>query len=100
MQLKNTMEVDEVLDIKTQEKTLFEYTKTSLLDRGVKLEELAKLVVKAQKKHTPNITLEDAKNHIMSVLNKREVQHAILTGIELDRLSEKKNIVRTIAKDY
>lgn len=58
--------------------------------RGVKLEDIADLVIYSQKKYYPDLTLEEAMFNVERVLNKREVQNVIITGIELDILAEKK----------
>ncbi|KAB3539065.1 phosphatidylglycerophosphatase A [Alkaliphilus pronyensis] len=58
-----------------------------LKDRGVALEDMAELVFDLQKKYIPT-TIEDALYNLHKVLDKREVQNAILTGIQLDILTE------------
>lgn len=69
---------------------LYLAAKKALEDRGVDLTKLAVLVYDAQKKHSPTITEEIALEHIEAVLKKREVQHAVLTGIAIDVAAEKK----------
>lgn len=59
-----------------------------LADRGVNLQDMADLVYQLQKKYV-EINLEECLNNIERVLEKREVQNAILTGISLDKLAEK-----------
>lgn len=59
-----------------------------LLERGVELEQIAILVYELQKKYV-KINLEECLENVDKVLEKREVQNAILTGIALDRLAEK-----------
>jgi phosphatidylglycerophosphatase A len=59
-----------------------------LNERGVTIDDIAELVMFLQKKYHPDLTLEDCKHNIERVLRKREVQNAILTGIQLDRLAE------------
>ena len=68
---------------------LFFAAKEALEKRGVDLNELAVLVYEAQKKHSSDITKEIALQNIEAVLKKREVQHAVLTGIALDIAAEK-----------
>ncbi|MGN5650598.1 phosphatidylglycerophosphatase A family protein [Bacillus sp. Brlt_9] len=68
---------------------LFQAAKEALEGRGVDLNELAILVYDAQKKHSAELTIEIALEHIEAVLKKREVQHAVLTGIAIDIASEK-----------
>jgi phosphatidylglycerophosphatase A len=60
-----------------------------LLDRGVKTEDIAKLVYHLQEKYHPNLQIEDCLFNVEKVISKREVQNAILTGIQLDILAEK-----------
>lgn len=59
-----------------------------LKERGVAISDIAVLVVELQKQYI-NISTEQATKCIEQVLNKREVQYAILTGIQLDELAEK-----------
>ncbi|MFC7394304.1 phosphatidylglycerophosphatase A [Scopulibacillus cellulosilyticus] len=60
-----------------------------LEERGVTCEDIAELVLFLQKDYHPNLTIEQCLDNIHHVLAKREVQNAILTGIALDRLTEK-----------
>lgn len=60
-----------------------------LLDRGVKLEDIAKIVYDLQVKYNPELKMEECIYSTDAVLRKRELQHAILVGIELDELAEK-----------
>ena len=48
------------------------------------------IVYDLQKKYVPDLTREICLDAIIRVLGKREVQNAILTGVELDMLAEKK----------
>lgn len=61
-----------------------------LNDRGVSLDDIVDIVYDLQKKYVPDLTRDTCLDAIMRVLGKREVQNAILTGIELDVLAEKK----------
>jgi phosphatidylglycerophosphatase A len=63
-----------------------------LIERGVALTDIAELVYYLQKKYHPNLTIEDCLYNVERVISKREVQNAILTGIQLDVLTEKKVI--------
>ena len=58
--------------------------------RGVNLTDIVDIVYDLQKKYVPDITKELCLNAISRVMDKREVQNAILTGVELDMLAEKK----------
>ncbi|WP_425446148.1 phosphatidylglycerophosphatase A family protein [Dethiothermospora halolimnae] len=62
-----------------------------LKERDVEIEDIAKLVYELQKDYV-NMNMDDAIYNVNKVLDKREVQNAILTGIELDILAEKEQI--------
>jgi phosphatidylglycerophosphatase A len=59
-----------------------------LHNRGVEVEDIAKLVYYLQEKYHPSLAMEDCLENVERVLSKREVQNAILTGIQLDILAE------------
>ena len=61
-----------------------------LLKRDVTIEEIAELVYDLQTPYIPSLTMEVCIDNVHAVLRKREIQNAILTGIELDMLAEKK----------
>ncbi|MBW4081112.1 phosphatidylglycerophosphatase A [Paenibacillus sp. S150] len=69
-------------------KKVAEATTFWLHKRGVALEEIAELVLLLQKKYYPNLTMEECIHNVEMVLSKREVQNAVLTGIQLDVLAE------------
>ncbi|MGD6897953.1 phosphatidylglycerophosphatase A family protein [Bacillus infantis] len=60
-----------------------------LLERGVTVQDIADLVFFLQEKYHPNLDMKDCLHNVERVLSKREVQNAILTGIQLDMLGEK-----------
>lgn len=60
--------------------------------RKVDLVELAKVVYDLQQPYQHDLTLDECYEKIEKVLKKTEVAHAVLTGIELDELAEKKQI--------
>jgi phosphatidylglycerophosphatase A len=61
-----------------------------LLERGVTIQDIADLVFYLQEKYHPNLEMSECIHNVERVLSKREVQNAILTGIQLDILAEKK----------
>lgn len=71
---------------------LYERSKEVLKERGVTLEEIAELVMILQEPYSDEITMEICLEHVDAVLQKREVVHAILTGIALDELAESKQL--------
>ncbi len=60
-----------------------------LHDRGVTEEDIAEIVYLMQSPYHPNLTIEPCIASVKAVLEKREIQHAILVGVELDILAEK-----------
>ncbi|MBF4502033.1 phosphatidylglycerophosphatase A [Savagea sp. SN6] len=64
-------------------------TREALKKRGVQIEDIAKIVYEMQIPYNHSLTLQDCVNSVERVLEKREMQHAILVGIELDILAEK-----------
>ncbi|MBM7570943.1 phosphatidylglycerophosphatase A [Aquibacillus albus] len=66
--------------------------RTWLKDRGVAIDDIADLVFYLQKKYLDDLTMDDCRHHVNRVLMKREVQNAILTGIQLDVLAEQKKL--------
>ncbi|XFA98439.1 phosphatidylglycerophosphatase A [Candidatus Izemoplasma sp. B36] len=63
-----------------------------LNERGVTLDHIVDIVYGLQKKYVPDLTKEVCLDAILRVLGKREVQNAILTGIELDKLAEENKL--------
>jgi phosphatidylglycerophosphatase A len=63
-----------------------------LHERGVEIEDIANLVYFLQEKYHPNLQMDDCIENVERVLSKREVQNAILTGIQLDILAEQKKL--------
>lgn len=63
-----------------------------LNERGVTIDDIAELVYFLQEKYYPGLTLDICRKNVERVLSKREVQNAIITGIELDRLAEKNQL--------
>lgn len=57
-------------------------------ERGVEIEDIARIVYELQRPHMDDLTLELCVASVMAVIRKREAQHAILTGIALDMLAE------------
>ncbi|AXF56143.1 phosphatidylglycerophosphatase A [Salicibibacter kimchii] len=64
----------------------------TLEERGVTVNDIAELVYELQAPYIDDLTKDTCAANIMAVLGKREVQNALLTGIELDRLAEEKKL--------
>ncbi|MBD8068085.1 phosphatidylglycerophosphatase A [Bacillus sp. PS06] len=62
--------------------------KNMLSSRGVQVIDIAKIVLQLQEKYIPNITLEECIHNVERVLEKREIIHAVLTGVSMDILAE------------
>jgi len=58
-------------------------------ERGVEIQDIADLVYYLQNKYHENLKMEDCIANVDRVLSKREVQNAVITGIQLDVLAEK-----------
>lgn len=69
-------------------KQVAEAARTWLTDRGVKISDIAELTFFLQKDYFTNLSMDDCVESVEMVIQKREVQNAILTGIQLDILSE------------
>lgn len=59
-----------------------------LAQRGVEVSALARLVLELQAPYVPDLDLAECEDSLWHVLDKREVQNAILTGLALDILAE------------
>ncbi|WLR61077.1 phosphatidylglycerophosphatase A family protein [Guptibacillus hwajinpoensis] len=66
--------------------------RSKLKERGVEIKDIADLVFYLQEKYHPNLEMETCIQNVERVLSKREVQNAVLTGIQLDELTERKLI--------
>lgn len=75
---------------------LYNATIKALSDINVKIEDIAEIALGLQKKYVENLTIEECVEHVKSVLRKREVMHAILTGLAIDRLVEDKKFPEPI----
>ncbi|WP_035512333.1 phosphatidylglycerophosphatase A family protein [Halalkalibacillus halophilus] len=63
-----------------------------LEERGVSIESIADIVYQMQKPYNEELSLDDCVMSVDRVLMKREIQHAILVGVELDVLAEKEQL--------
>src|SRR5699024_161530 len=67
-----------------------------LHNRGVDIEDIAEIVLFLQSEYIAGLTIDECIENVNRVLDKREVQHAILTGIQLDMLAEQKQLIDPI----
>jgi phosphatidylglycerophosphatase A len=75
----------------------YEFCVELIESRGVTIREVAEVTFDLQKSYLEGITIEDAEKAVRAVLRKREAQFAIMTGLELDRLSEEGHLQGPIA---
>ncbi|MCA1064366.1 phosphatidylglycerophosphatase A (plasmid) [Rossellomorea sp. AcN35-11] len=61
-----------------------------LEQRGIQLMDIAKVVHTLQDKYIPGLTLNECLEHVIEVMDKREVLYAVLTGLTLDMLADQK----------
>lgn len=65
---------------------------SNLHNRGVTIDDIAELVHYLQKQYHEDLDIATCRKNVEGVLSKREVQNAIITGIQLDRLAEQKQL--------
>src|SRR5699024_9842657 len=70
--------------------------KDLLKERGVEVKDIAELVYFLQTKYIEHLTMETCLNKVKKVLQKREVQHAVLTGIQLNIFAEKEKMMEPL----
>jgi len=75
----------------------YEFCVELIESRGVEIREIAEVAFDLQKPYIDGITIDDADEAVRAVLHKREAQFAIMTGLELDRLSEEGQLQGPIA---
>lgn len=80
------------MEYRLNSKKVEEATFLWLKKRGVEIEDIAELVLVLQKDYFPDLTLKECIHNVEKVLKKREVQNAVLTGIQLDILAEEKKL--------
>lgn len=61
-----------------------------LNERGIELSDIVECVVFLQEGYNPNINRETIMEDILGILDKREVQHTVMTGIAIDKAVEDK----------
>lgn len=75
---------------------MFESTVRLLESRGVPLVEIARVVLEIQHHYYPELTIDECLASVEAVMRKREVQHAVLTGVALDMLAEQQRLPEPI----
>ena len=83
---------EEIKHMQPEQEHYLKYTINLLSSRGVNLKDIGDLVISLQKPYIKGITKEMVYDSIIQVLSKREVQNAVMTGIELDVKAEKREL--------
>lgn len=78
--------------VRVSSKEVTNAAKKLLIERGVSIEAIAEIVYEMQVPYHAPLTIDECIESVESVLQKREIQHAILVGIELDKLAEQKKL--------
>lgn len=84
--------VGEIMTERVQSKVVTAAARAALIERGVSIEAIGEIVYNMQIPYNPELTIKECIYSVERVLLKREIQHAILVGIELDRLAEQKKL--------
>ena len=71
-------------------------TYEALERRGVTTQDIAHIVMEMQRPYNEGLTIEHCMESVESVLKKRELQHAILVGVEMDELAEQGKLSRPL----
>ncbi|MBP3040113.1 phosphatidylglycerophosphatase A [Bacillaceae bacterium Marseille-Q3522] len=77
---------------RVQSREVTEAARQALVKRGVTIEAIAKIVYEMQAPFNETLTIRECIESVDRVLHKREIQHAILVGVELDQLAEEKKL--------
>src|SRR5699024_3867005 len=83
-------------NMREEQSALEQKARSLLQERGVELLDIAELVYYLQAKYFDSLTMDTCLHNVNRVLAKREVQHAILTGIELDILAENNQLTEPL----
>ncbi|MFZ7104672.1 MAG: phosphatidylglycerophosphatase A [Peptococcaceae bacterium] len=66
--------------------------------RGINIEAIGEIVFGLQLPYHPELRRESCSEAVNAVLEKREVQHAILTGLAIDRIAEENLLPEPISQ--
>ncbi|MEQ6375529.1 phosphatidylglycerophosphatase A [Bacillaceae bacterium S4-13-58] len=80
------------MDKHIRSQTVEDAARSLLEQRGVTINDIADIVYNLQRPYSDRLTMEECLESVDRVLEKREIQHAILVGVELDRLAEEKKL--------
>lgn len=77
-------------NVRVHSNEVIKATYDALKRRNVTIEDISEIVYEMQSPYNKGLTMEHCIQSVERVLTKREVQHAVLVGVELDELAEKK----------
>ncbi|MBP2025985.1 phosphatidylglycerophosphatase A family protein [Peptoniphilus stercorisuis] len=75
---------------------LYEEAIKSFKDIGVEISDIAEIVYMLQKEYNENITMQDCIENVQAVFKKREVIHAVLTGLAIDQMARERKLPEPI----
>lgn len=67
---------------------MYELVLKELETNGVTVDSMIDILLELQKPYIPDLSREVCEENIHAILKKREAQYAILTGLEIDRLTQ------------
>ncbi|WP_149453301.1 phosphatidylglycerophosphatase A family protein [Pasteuria penetrans] len=70
----------------------YKYSLQLLEKRGVRIRDIAEIVYDLQSPYNPSMEIQECLESVEAVLHKREVQHALITGIAIDMLAEERKL--------
>ncbi|PSL44451.1 phosphatidylglycerophosphatase A [Salsuginibacillus halophilus] len=79
-----------------QNTPLAEAAYTWMQKRGVNIDDISQLVYDLQQSYIQDLSMETCRHSVQRVLHKREVQHAVLTGIQLDLIAENGDMIEEL----
>ena len=67
---------------------MLQLNKQKLLERGVNVEDIAKIAYNQQARYNPNVDYEECVKSVEKILSLRDIFHLLQLGVEIDRLTE------------
>lgn len=67
---------------------MYQLNEERLLERGVKIEDIAEIAYRQQGKYNPNLSMDDCVESVKKILSYRDIFHLVQLSIEIDRLTE------------
>lgn len=67
---------------------MLQLNKQKLLERGVNVEDIAKIAYNQQARYNPNVDYDECVKSVEKILSLRDIFHLLQLGVEIDRLTE------------